>query len=110
MPQNLSFIFHRIKQLSDKSIIACADWGFIHFSIKNEIVFYTSPAKVDQLKNFFPRAKLVPLPEAALNEYGDFTYASDVLEAEGEAIWFALTVQMEIGKLLKINKSDIERH
>lgn len=106
IPENLSFIFHQIKQLSDKSIIACSDWGVLHFS-NNKTDFYSSPTKIEQLKDDFPDINWIPLPEEALTDKYDFLNISDVLE-ENQSLWFALTLDLEKGKLLKFDPSSIQ--
>ncbi|MCB9283833.1 MAG: response regulator [Lewinellaceae bacterium] len=108
VPENHSFIFHGIEQLSDNSIIACADWGFIHFLKNNTVHFYTSSPKIEQLKSSFPHVKWIELPGNALNENYDFNYASDVLETSQGVVWFAITTQMEVGKLLKFQWTDMQ--
>ena len=108
VPENLNFIFHHIKQLSDQSIMACADWGIVHFTDKETPRFYTSKTKIDQLKAYFPSVEWVALPKTALTTQGDLHYASDVIETDNGEIWFALTMQMEIGKLLRFKLDDIK--
>lgn len=108
VPDDRAFIFHHIEQLQNKSIIACADWGLVHFLTDGNIHFYTSPPKIKQLRNDFPRIKWIELPSAFLSEFGDFVNASDVLETENGDVWFALTTQTEVGKLLKFRWADAE--
>lgn len=107
VPDNRAFIFHNIEQLQDESIIACADWGFVHFLKNGDLHFFTSSPKINQLKGDFPKAKWIALPEAFLTDLGDLHYASDVLEAKDGKVWFALTTQMEEGKLLRFQWADV---
>lgn len=106
-PSDVSFIFHGIRQLSDNSIIACSDWGFIQFEKNGLLRFFTSSSKIKQLKNYFPKAHFIQLPDAFLSENQDFLYASDIQEVENGSIWFALTTQMELGKLMRFRFTDV---
>ncbi|GJM36606.1 MAG: hypothetical protein DHS20C18_56070 [Saprospiraceae bacterium] len=107
VPENLNFIFHNIRQLADNSIMACSDWGVVHFLNNNQIEIYTSPAKIEQLRDYFPEVNWINLPEAALASNGNFLYVSDLLESEDGTIWFALTIQLEIGVLLKFKRENV---
>ena len=107
-PENFPFTFLNIRQLSDGSIIACADRGIIHFDRQARPGFYSSPAKIQVLQAHFPQIEWIALPEAALNEAGDLLNTSDALETGDGFIWFALTTQMESGKLLRFPMSDLK--
>lgn len=107
VPNDRNFIFHNIEQLKDNSILACADWGFIQFLTNGEIRFFTSSIKKDQLEDDFAQIKWITLPQNSLSELGDLHNASDVLETEGDEVWFALTPQIEVGKLIRFNWNDI---
>lgn len=101
VPEGRTFGFHTIKQLTDNSIIACSDWGFIQFLKDGKINFYTGISKASDLRSNYPQINWVILPNEALNEDNDLRYASDVLEMGNGEVWFALTTKMEVGKLLK---------
>ncbi len=105
VPNDVNFTFYQIKQLSDNSIIACADRGFVHFTANGSIDFFTSKPKIEKLRNHFPKVNWIELPATALNDAGDFIYASDVLEVQDGTMWFALSPQMEVGKLLRFRKT-----
>lgn len=108
VPSKFSFEFHDIKQLQDNSIIASTNWGMIHFGTKNKVAFYTSLPKAKKLNGFFPEVQRIYLPEASLNESEDFYYASDVLEEEDGTLWFAISSDLEEGKLLKFRRETLE--
>ncbi len=107
IPGNRTFVFHGIRELSDRSVIACADWGFIHFLNDKKINFYSSPTRIRQLQAEIPDVSWVALPAEALSEEGEIHYASDVLELAGGAVWFGITTQMEVGKLLRFNLNTV---
>ncbi len=108
VPENRSFIFHNIEQLKDNSLIACSDWGYVHFLNDGKRTFYTSPIKINQLKDDYENVTWIELPPSFLSELNDFVNASDVLETYDGDVWFAITTKIEIGKLLKFRWSDIE--
>jgi len=107
IPDQLPFTFHHISQLRDQSIIACSDWGITHFR-EGRIIFYTSAAKQEQLKNSFTGLQWVILPEVVLSSSGSFLNASDVMLANDGSMWFALTIEAEMGTLLKFDPSSVD--
>ena len=108
-PDNVSLVFHGIEQLKDGSIVASSDWGFIRFNDENSIAFYTSLPKKERLQRYFPSAQWVLFPTEFLNEEGDFSYVSDILEGKNNEVWLALTTELEEGKLLKFQKEEWDK-
>lgn len=96
------FIFYQLKELRDHSIVACTDWGVIHFQKKGGIRFYSSASKKESLQEAVDEVEWVMFPSTVLNDQGDLDYASDVLEERSGAVWLAVTTQMEGGSLLRL--------
>ncbi len=107
-PANQTMTFHSIKQLRDKSVIACADWGFIHLLTNGDTRIYTSAIKAEDLKKLLPGPEYIHLPQNLLTTEGDMIYASDVLETSEGEVWFAVTTKMEVGKLLRFKWKDVK--
>ncbi|MCB0586813.1 MAG: response regulator, partial [Phaeodactylibacter sp.] len=105
VPENLAVEFTEIVELSDGSLMFSSNQGVIHLSKGKAPVFYTSPAKVGNLKQYFEGVNWVRLPEKVV-EGGDFLEISDVLEDDSGKIWFAITMPGESGRLLKFNLSE----
>ncbi|MCB9040977.1 MAG: response regulator [Lewinellaceae bacterium] len=92
--------FHEITELSDGSLMFSTGQGAIHLSEKRKPYFYTSAARIENLKRYFKDVQWVRLPEEAVGSAG-FNDISDVLEGQNGMIWFALTMPNETGRLLK---------
>ncbi|WP_367389115.1 response regulator [Lewinella sp. LCG006] len=107
-PEDQTMTFHSIKQLRDQSVIACADWGFIHLLTNGNTRIYTSEVKANTLKAVLPGPTYVLLPPDFLTKEGDMIYASDVLETKAGEVWFALTTKMEMGKLLRFKWKEVQ--
>lgn len=86
-----SFSFHRMKELYDGTIMVCTNWGFIHFLENDQLNFYSSQEKIDELSPGMPGINWIPLPEEALFNGKDFDDTSDVLPVSGGEVWFAIT-------------------
>ncbi|MEZ4829884.1 MAG: histidine kinase dimerization/phospho-acceptor domain-containing protein [Bacteroidia bacterium] len=107
VPDKVSFTFYEIRQLKDGSLVVVTDQGMIHFTERDNYQFFSSKIRIERLKNYFPKAKWIELPESALSPEGDLLRITDILESGTGEIWMAITVQMEIGKLLILRLSDI---
>lgn len=111
IPDTYPFIFHNIEELSDKSIVACTNWGVIQIQKNGDINFFSTSGKINQLqKSNFDNINWINLPSEILSDNGDFDYFSDVLEIDGVEVWFAVTTQAETGKLLKFKWGEIKNN
>lgn len=99
-PENHTFNFTAIRELSDQSIIVGSNWGFLHFLPGDDLRMYSSEKRIVALRKSFPEATTFALPPAALSGDGQFVEATDILQLKSGEIWLALTTEPETGKIL----------
>lgn len=100
-PEGRTFTFLSIRELDDRSIVACSNWGFLHFLSSGDLRVYSSETKNSTLRGNFPEAEWYQLPLAAFGADGNFVEATDILQMKSGEIWLALTITDESGKLVK---------
>ncbi len=107
-PANRPFSFSALKQLSDGSLVACSQRGFLLLD-EGQPVLYTSPDRWAAFGSELPDVTYVGLPADALSEGGGFHSTSDLLEDSRGNVWFAITTEMESGSLLRIPRERLGR-
>lgn len=101
------FSFLSLSEMGDGSVVASSTQGFIHLQLDGGLTFFTSASRIEALRASFPGARWIALPAAVLSEAGDFRDGSDALEDSKGNVWFAVSTELEVGKLLRFRWSSV---
>lgn len=107
IPNSHNLTIFNIEQLNDQSIIACTDWGILHFLLDGAVNFYTTKHIKRTVGSIMPKVNWIYLPEGVLSSEGRIENTSDVLEGKNGDVWFAITPTEENGRLLRFKWNSI---
>lgn len=106
LPKERRFTFTSLRELANKSLIACSNWGFMHFLTNGEVVFYSSRIKKEGIEEDMEGVDWVNLPPEVLSREENFVEATDVLQTVSGEIWLTLTSRDELGHILRAELSE----